>query len=189
MEAEGNGQNKMEAFRPGQAIVERPERYSRTYPAYAEKPPDLLAWWRIVQKRRWTVMTAFVMLFGTTLIGSLKQKSLYRAKSLIEIDRENPGVLTPQELFQLDEVSDSYLETQYKVLSSDDLAVRVIRQLGLDHVAEFRPVRHWPWSEAGAWARSSVGSGNIPSERDPLFQETVLAKFQDRLDIRPIRRS
>jgi capsular exopolysaccharide synthesis family protein len=153
-----------------------------------EKPPDLVTWWRVIRKRRWTVLTAFSVLFVAVLAGSIKEKPVYRANALIEIDKENPSVANPQEMFLLDEVSDAYLETQYKVLASDDLAERVIHQLGLDRQPEFLPsARVWPWS-----ARNT---STIPpptdnaAEPDLSVRETVLTRFQDRLDIRPIRRS
>src|SRR5690242_9072051 len=75
-------------------------------PAKLEKPPDLLAWWRIIRKRRWTVLTAFSAMFICVLAGSIVEKPVYRAKALIEIDKENPSVANPQELFQLDERSE-----------------------------------------------------------------------------------
>ena len=142
------------------------------------------------RKRRWTVLIAFSVLFATVLIGSIKEKPVYRAKALIEIDKENPSVINPQELFQLDEVSDAYLETQYKVLTSDDLAERVIHQLGLDRRAEFLP-------SSRSWQRNVNAAPGLPlpppndnaAVPDPLIRETVLTRFQDRLDIRPIRRS
>src|SRR6202049_209330 len=138
----------MEVFTPREARVEpRHTMQGGIFPAQMEKPPDLLAWWRVIRKRRWTVLTAFSVLFAAVLVGSIKEKPVYQAKALIEIDKENPSVANPQELFLLDEVSDAYLETQYKVLTSDDLAERVIHQLGLDRQAEFLPATlAWPWS-------------------------------------------
>ncbi len=191
MGPDDNDQNKMEVFTPREVRVDRRgAMQGGIRPAKMEKPPDLLAWWRVIRKRRWTVMTAFIVLFVTVLIGSIYETPVYRAKALIEIDKEDPGVANPQELLQLDEVSDAYLETQYKVLASDDLAERVIHQLGLDRRAEFLPsVIAWPWSARVAPALPSplrVGSAAVP---DPLVQETVLTRFQDRLDIRPVRRS
>jgi capsular exopolysaccharide synthesis family protein len=191
MAPEGNDQNKMEVFTPRDIHVDRRRAWQEGIrPAKIEKPPDLLAWWRVIRKRRWTVLTAFSVLFVTVLAGSIEEKPVYRAKALIEIDKENPSVANPQELFQLDEVSDAYLETQYKVLASDDLAERVIHQLGLHRQAEFLPsVRAWPWSVSAAPALLSsppIGRAAVP---DLSVQETVLTRFQDRLEIRPIRRS
>src|ERR1700686_4220503 len=148
MTLDGNDQNKMEGLTVREVRVEKRRAMQRAIrPAKMEKPPEFLAWWKVIRKRRWTVLTAFSVLFVTVLAGSIKEKPVYRAKALIEIDKENPSVINPRELFQLDEVSDAYLETQYKVLASDDLAERVIHQLGLDRQAEFLP-------SARSWQRS-----------------------------------
>jgi succinoglycan biosynthesis transport protein ExoP len=188
-----NDQNKMEVFTPREARVERRRTMQGgIFPAQVEKPPDLLAWWRVIRKRRWTVLTAFSVLFAAVLVGSIKEKPVYQAKALIEIDKENPSVANPQELFLLDEVSDAYLETQYKVLTSDDLAERVIHQLGLDRQAEFLPsTLAWPWTMTASAAAAfppppPKDSAAVP---DLSVRETVLTRFRSRLDIRPIRRS
>lgn len=193
MTSDDNDQNKMEVFTPREVHVERRRAMQGgIFPAKMEKPPDLLAWWRVIRKRRWTVLIAFSLLFAAVLVGSIKEKPVYRAKALIEIDKENPSVANPQELFLLDEVSDAYLETQYKVLTSDDLAERVIHQLGLDRQAEFVPsARAWPWSVSASAAPAFPppppnSSAAVP---DLSVRETVLERFQNRLDIRPIRRS
>jgi succinoglycan biosynthesis transport protein ExoP len=184
--------NKMEIFTPRDARVERRRVLpGGLRPSQMEKPPDLVAWWKVVRKHQWTVITAFVVLFLTVLIGSWKEKPVYRAKALIEIDKEDPSVANPQELFQVDEVSDAYLETQYKVLSSDDLAERVIRQLELDRNQEFLPSQiHWPWSSNATQVLASPETpGQKTNAMDPYVEDTVLKRFQDRLDVRPARRS
>ena len=191
MAPDDNDQNKMEVFKPREVRAERRHpMQGGMRPAKMEKPPDLLAWWKVIRKRRWTVLTAFSVLFVTVLAGSIEEKPVYRAKALIEIDKENPSVANPQELFQLDEVSDAYLETQYKVLTSDDLAERVIHQLGLERQTEFLPTaRALPWSTNAAPAPSSPPPAGNAALSDPSIREAVLTRFQARLDIRPIRRS
>ena len=134
---------QIELFRARQGQTHRRASLRAGRMAAMEKPPDLVAFWRVIRKRRWTVLLAFGVLVGVVLVGTFLQKPVYRAKVLIEIDKEDPGLVLPQEIFQLDEVSDAYLETQYKVLNSDDLAERVIAQLGLGRIsAEFRPAPH-----------------------------------------------
>jgi capsular exopolysaccharide synthesis family protein len=183
--------NKIEVFKPGEPLLER--RRTAHAPARIveiEKAPDLLAYWKVIRKRRWTVLTAFTILFAVVLVETLKQKPVYRAKALLEIDKENPSLVTPQELFQLDEVTDTYLETEYKVLSSDDLAERVINQLRLDQVAEFRPQkRFWPWTVNKGPAAQSLPAEVGVTGGDPSIRESVLAGFENRLDIKPFRRS
>lgn len=189
MGPEDSDQHQMEVFKAREVRVEQRRAFSRgIQPVRTEKPPDLLAWWRVIRKRRWTVLTAFFVLFATVLIGSIYEKPVYQAKALIEIDREDPGAVNPQEVLQLDEVSDAYLETQYKVLASDDLAERVIHQLRLDKKAEFQSsALALPWTaSASPVPPTPIDSAAAP---DPLVQETVLNHFRDRLDIRPIRHS
>ena len=189
MAPDDNDQNKMEVFKAADVRVGRARVLPGPIPpSNMEKPPDLVAWWRIIRKRRWTVLTAFFVLFVTVLVGTLHERPVFQAKALIEIDKESPSIANPQEMFVLDEVSDAYLETQYKVLASDDLAERVIHELGLDRQAEFLPSTHaWPWSVSAAPAiPPPTDSAAMP---DLAVRETVLSRFQDRLDIRPIRRS
>ncbi len=183
--------NKMEVFKPGETPLEsRRGAHVSAHIVEIEKAPDLLAYWKVIRKRRRTVLTAFTVLFGVVLVGTLKQKPIYRAKALLEIEKENPNLITPQELFQLEEVSDAYLETEYKVLSSEDLAERVITQLGLDQVAEFRPPkRSWPWTASKGAAADRLPAGASVIGGDPSIQETVLARFESRLDVKPFRRS
>ncbi len=180
--------NTMQVFTARDVRVEPRRTFPGSMrPARLEKPPEIVSWWKIIRKRRGTVLTAFLVLFLTVLVGSLLEKPVYRAKALIEIDKEDPGVANPQELLRLDEVSDAYLETQYKVLASDDLAERVIHQLGLERRSEFLPSpNHWPWSASAAAAAPGAGG---ETDSDGLVQHTVLTRFQDRLDIRPVRHS
>jgi len=189
MAADDNDQDKMEVFTPRDVYVERRRSVQGAIrPGKMEKPPDILAWWRVIRKRRWTVLSAFSVLFVAVLVGSIKEKPVYRAKALIEIDKENPSVANPQEMFQLDEVTDAYLETQYRVLASDDLAKRVIHQMGLYQKAEFLPsARNWPWRVSAAPTIPPPNDNAVAP--DLSVQEAVLTHFQDCLDIRPIRRS
>jgi len=76
-----NDQNKMEVFTPREARVERRRTMQGgIFPAQMEKPPDLLAWWRVIRKRRWTALTAFSVLFVAVLAGSIEEKPVYRSK-------------------------------------------------------------------------------------------------------------
>jgi succinoglycan biosynthesis transport protein ExoP len=191
MAPDGNDQDKIEVFSARDIQADRRRAMQGAIrSAEMEKPPELLAWCRVIRKRRWTVLTAFFVMFVTVLAGSIYEKPVYRAKALIEIDKENPSVANPQEMFLMDEVSDAYLETQYKVLASDDLAERVIHQLGLAQRAEFRPSAP-AWHRSGNAAPATSSSPPVDSVAVPdlAARETVLTSFQNRLAIRPIRRS
>lgn len=105
MPEEITDQNKIEVLKHGEFHLAR-ARAPLARAREMERPPDLLAFWRMIRKRRWTILTAFSVLFAIIVVGTLKEKPVYRATALIEIEKENPSLVSPQELFQLDEVSE-----------------------------------------------------------------------------------
>ena len=179
-------ESKIQLFEPIRPKLERlrPELLEPHQIAEAEEGPDLRTCWRIIQKRRWTILSILFITFVSALIVTIKEKPIYRADSLLEIEKENPNIPTVQELFQLEVVSDNYLETQYKVLESDTLARRVIEELHLNQVKEFNPPkRGWFWENTHAAA---------PTEGlvvDPDTEQAILGRFNDRLSVEPVRRS
>jgi capsular exopolysaccharide synthesis family protein len=143
---------------------------------------NLLTYWRMLRKRRWTVLVVFSVLFTVVLLGTLKETRIYRANALLEIEKENPNILTVQELFEMESVSDTYLETEYRVLQSDTLARQVIRQLRLDLLPEFNPKAKHPVA-AGAALDGS------PPPPDPADVDVALAQFRERLTVEPVKLS
>ena len=183
--------NKIQIYEPVAGSLERARPAPPLRPETVEmrESPDLLAYWRVIRKRRWTIVTLFSVLFTIVLLGTLKQKPIYRAWALLEIEKENPNILTVQELFALETVSDTYLETQYKILRSETLARRVIDQFGLDRLTEFNP-------RAGRRSQTDAGGASQPqtlaagaNDRDPRGYQIALARFNDRLTVDPIKRS
>lgn len=170
------------------------ERMRHVAPARGEtlemqESPGLLAYWRLLRKRRWTILTVFFVLFTVVLLGTLKQKPIYRAQALLEIEKENPNLLTVQELFQLETLSDTYLETQYKILLSDTLARRVIEQLRLDTLEEFNPGVTRRSASRMATAGPGVPFAVGVTDRDPSAYQTALGRFRRRLTVEPVKRS
>jgi len=151
----------------------------------AENELDPRAYWRILLKRRWTVISILLAAFTVVLIATVKQKPVYRAFALIEIGQENPNVATVQQLFQFQNVSDDYLETQYRILQSDTLARPVIAQLHLDQLPEFNPP---PRSWFGRRELPPAGAASGPA-LDADSEQKVLKRFQSNLSVDPIRRS
>jgi succinoglycan biosynthesis transport protein ExoP len=191
MPEENTDQNKIEVRKAAEVYLERRRAVREsTKPDSLENPPDLVMFWRVIRQHRWTVLAIFATLFVVVLIATLHQKPTYRANALLAIDNESPSLVSPQELFHLDQVTDTYLETQYKILSSDDLAEHVIDQLGLNQVGEFRPPPpRWPWKSIKSISPRFSTPARTPAPGDAVIREAVLARFQEQLDVKPFRRS
>ena len=176
--------SKIQLFDPNRSglehvRVESPEPYQMEEEV---EGPDLRAHWRTIQKRRWTVFSILLVALTIALLVTWKEKAVYHADALLEIQKENASIPTVQELFQLENVSDNYLETQYKVLQSETLARRVIDQLHLERDSEFNPPRD-------GWIQAKAHAASPDSPIDPDVEQTVLREFKARLSIDPVRRS
>src|SRR5438094_766696 len=169
-------------------IIELPDSYEILEPGEAL---DLRSYGRILRKRLPAILVVFFILFTAILIYTLKQKPVYRAQVLLEIQKENPDIPTIKELYELDAVSDAYLRTQYSILASESLARRVIDQLQLETLPEFNSAKWWQlWPrKKKSPAPQTLAIGPVPEAPDRELSQRVLERFQDRLTIDPVNRS
>ena len=169
-------------------VVELPDSYELLE---SGPPLDLLSYGRILRKRLPTILIVFFILFTVVLIATLKQRSVYRAQVLLEIQKENPDIPTIKELYELEEVSDAYLRTQYSILASESLARRVIDQLDLQTLSEFNSPSWWhvwPLTRKRS-AVQTFAVSRVPEVRDRGLSQQVLERFQSRLLIDPVNRT
>ncbi len=166
-------------------LVEFADSYEILEPHEA---PNFRAYARILRKRLQAVLIVFFILFSVVLIATLKQKPVYRAQALLEIQKENPDIPTIQELYELDSVSDAYLRSQYSILGSESLARRVIDHLGLDALGEFNSPKWWSWRKEKKAPTGQVFATG-PSRANREVYQRVLERFEDRLNINPVNRS
>lgn len=98
----------------------------------------LSQYWNIIRKR-WKVAAAilFVVMLGTFLASYFSQP-LYRAQIQIEIEEENQNV-TIEDLFGIASSDQEFLQTQYVLLKSRGLGLRVIDDHKLLSDPEFYP--------------------------------------------------
>jgi len=111
---------------------------SRAYPildaaAQGSDPIAQLAdLWRILVKHRSTVLATIVLTTTLAVIFAFKMTPIYRAGGQIEIESATPQVQSLNEVYRAPTVADEeFLETQVKILSSDNLAWQTTQQLGL----------------------------------------------------------
>src|SRR6202166_395875 len=184
-------QNRLHLYEPRQNALERVNHGAGAYPVEdREAVPDLLEYWRVIQKRYPTLLVVLLVVFMIGLFATFRGKPVYEARALIEIQKENPDVPTLQELFQIEGVSDAYIETQNRILKSENLARRVITQLGLEKSPEFTR-RSGSWQiprEKPAPEPMRAGFGmSLPA--DKVVPEEVLKNFEERLTVEPVKRS
>jgi succinoglycan biosynthesis transport protein ExoP len=184
-------QNRLQLYEPRQSALERVNHGAGAYPVEdREAVPDLLEYWRVIQKRYATVLVVLLVVCMIGLFATFRGKPVYEARALIEIQKENPDVPTLQELFQIEGVSDAYIETQNRILKSENLARRVITQLGLEKLPEFtRRSGSWQIAREKPAPEPVRAEFGISSAADKTVPEEVLKNFEERLTVEPVKRS
>ncbi|MGH8586420.1 MAG: GumC family protein [Gammaproteobacteria bacterium] len=153
----------------------------------ADEGLDLRGYWRVLVKRKWTVLVFFCITVALTATATFLTTSIYRATTMLQIDREAPKVVkyeavTPAET---DTFDPQFYQTQYDLLKSRSLTERVVEQLNLAQHPAFQGDGQGR-SVLGLWA--AVGAQEAAT--DPREVRRGLAtRLLDSLTVEPIRNS
>ncbi len=93
---------------------------------------------QIVLRRKWIIIVFFIVSVIFVTFQSFKATHIYQATTQVKIDRENPNVLSFEEVLAIDNQDLIFYQTQYKMLASRSLALRVINTLNLKDNSEFK---------------------------------------------------
>ena len=88
---------------------------------------------RVVYKRRWIAIPAFLLIFVFMTINSMRQTPLYRSQVQLLIEKDAPTVTSLDQMFQSQDgwFNDEFYQTQNRILQSRTLAKRTIDMLNL----------------------------------------------------------
>ncbi len=125
-------------------------------PAEADTFSSLRAYWDIMSRRRWEILTVAFVVLTLTALYTFKMKPVYQATAQLEIDSESPLIQSLKDLSENLPTDEAFLQTQVKVLQSDNLAWQTIQQLGLAQNPAFAP-EAWRAGSGGADPRLARG--------------------------------
>ncbi|OQY55940.1 MAG: hypothetical protein B6245_19020, partial [Desulfobacteraceae bacterium 4572_88] len=104
-----------------------------------EQEIDLRNYFRILAKRKWIIITCFSIAALIGIIRAFTAIPVYLAKAQMVIERENPNLVSIQEVMSVDSTGSDYYQTQYKIIASRSVARDVITRMGLENSQEFFP--------------------------------------------------
>ena len=104
-----------------------------------EQQIDIRDYLRVIMKRKWTVIAFFAIIVITVAIHTFTATPVYEASTRLIIDKENPNVVSIQEVMAINASGTDYYQTQYKIIESRTVAREVIRHLNLEKSEEFFP--------------------------------------------------
>lgn len=170
-----------------------------------EETIDLRDYLRVIKKRKWTIITIFAIIVVTVTIHTLTATPIYEAKTRLIIDKENPNVVSIQEVMAVDASGTDYYQTQYKIIESRTVAREVIRRLQLGESEEFFPkpkndfisslkrtiqetISYWKSSVISLLKTEKVDVISDASEEyEP--DSSLVSSFIGRIGVNPIRNS
>ncbi|UCD84994.1 MAG: GumC family protein, partial [Deltaproteobacteria bacterium] len=137
----------------------------------------------VIVKHRWIVATLFVTILALGIIKTITTTPIYRTTTQVLIERKDPNIFTLQEVFMVDATSTDYYQTQYKLLQSPSLALRVIKNLKLDNNPLFYPLP----ARANNRQESATAFANNPEPDPQQRQSALISKFLGGLKVEPIK--
>ncbi len=96
---------------------------------------------RIVMKHLWVIVAFFVVVVTAVTIHTFRLKPVYRASARINIRRESPSLNKIQDLWNFYATQREYMETQYKLIASKNIAQRAFDKLSEQDRSEFKGPR------------------------------------------------
>ena len=162
-----------------------PQRYP---PEHSYRPAEqhpLVSYWRVLKKRKWTIIGTFAIVFVLAIFATLRMTRLYEAVSRIAVYPENSNILGLKDLENGTGGEDwDYnvaLETQLSILRSDALALKVIEALHLDSNPRFMGYK--------VAAEASDGIGSADLQPDSKQVATMLSLFRSGLSVQVVPRT
>ena len=194
------------------AETARPSRIKNEAVAIRAVPPSIthpdgegdthfLDYLRIVYKRRWTVMTAFLVAFGWMFIYTSTKVPLYTARVQLLIENDNPNVVNFDAVYEPNKLTNDYYQTQYRILQSRLIARRTIEAGQLwKHPALVGPTvstaaptyrDYLRTALQSVWVFSPVAAGAAerPDPGETSDQTAAVDAFLGSLTVTPVRNS
>jgi capsular exopolysaccharide synthesis family protein len=181
--------DNMPAPPPGSGYPARIESPRASRELYVDDWDDEIRfadYWRVLASRRWTILGVAFTVVAATMLWSFRQTPLYRATSRIQIERQDPSILSFEDVYSAEAGTDDGLQTQYEIIGSRTLARRVVGELSPEEID-----RHLVGDPGlvGAWTGRMREFFAPPAATglDPMAE--VVDTYLDRLRVNPVRQA
>jgi len=146
------------------------------HPGFAGHESVLRDYLRVLIKRVWVILGTLAIVFGATLIATLRATPIYDAVGSIAINKPDPMLTSLREgTAGADYYDPTDLDTEVRILRSDLLALQVIKQLNLDKLPEF--------GGHGAPSNSSLEMTTDALQPDSDRADALLGSFKGSLRV------
>ncbi len=153
---------------------------------------------RVLRKRQGIIITSLVVVTAVAAIFTFHMTPVFRATAMLLIEKENPNVVSFQEVMAMDASGTDFYQTQYQIIKSRSIAKAVIERANLRNSEEFNPRGHESLLGQVRQALAAVFSSthNTPNgeaypgqSEDLAWEEELVDRVIGRIHIEPVRNS
>lgn len=157
-----------------------------------EQEIDLRQYWRIVSRYKWGILGLAIAITALATLIVFSMKPVYRSTTTLLIEQKQAKVVTIEEVYGLDGANKEYLQTQFEILKSRELASRVVRELGLEKHPDFAPDTEEKKEESSGFKldwRFLLPKGHVqnPEISDEEKFTRIVDRFTANLTVAPVR--
>ena len=163
---------------------------------FFEEEINLRDYLRVLFKRRWLIATVLLIVVVSVTIETFRKTPIFRATAQVMIESDNPKVVDIEEVLQNNQDYFDYYQTQYGILKSKALALKVIKFLNLNENPEFGGSKKG--FSLGAVFHGMIGwlknlTSSAEAKPDPQLQEdrknnSLIGAYLGRLRVEPIQK-
>jgi len=164
---------------------------------FFEEEIHLRDYLRVIFKRRWLIVTILLIVVVSVTIESFRMTPIFRATAQVMIESDNPKVVDIEEVLRVNKTDADYYQTQYGILKSKALALKVIKFLTLKENPEIGDSKKGfslgaAFHEMVGWLKNLFSSAE--EKLDPQLEEdkennSLIKAYLSRLKVEPIRQS
>jgi capsular exopolysaccharide synthesis family protein len=192
---------------PRLRAVPEPRRQSTSYSPQSDvigaQEVHLTDYVKVLYKRRWTAVTAFLLVLGSVTVYTFTVTPIFEAKTRLLIETEEKNVVNFKQVVDEDQTKADYYQTQYNMLQSRALARRTLDQLNVWNTAPFREDDGWRSSVANtiptalgavaglfsSKANDLTTNNQAPAADETAAQSRAIDTFLKHLTVAPVRNS
>ena len=102
-----------------------------------DEPLHIRDYLKVIFKRRNSVITFAAVITIVVSVGALRETPIYRGTTRVLIDKEGSNIVNLREPYYEGYYSEDYYRTQYELIKSTAVALKVVKNLNLDKNPEF----------------------------------------------------
>ena len=147
---------------------------------------DLMHYWHVFRRHMLKIISLSLIVTVLAVLVTMSLTPVYRATSTLLIESEEAKIVSIEEVYGLAGQSSEYLQTQFEILKSRELAKRVAIDLNLIDSPEFNPY-HAANKKSFSIKEKLFGPAPDPSNEE--IEYATINNFWKSVGISPVRKT